>query len=153
MYNFSRDVCYISYDYYWYIKVYRRWISTVSGSVIPTCKRLQETPLNERRSCGLGVSIAYIFCVIPQDVYLAIDPSAPRKQPDVANSLVLLRYVNHANNFLLYSLTGAHFRCELVAVCRIWVQGVVVTMAVIHQIPSRVRNKFRRSVDNDLEME
>ena len=171
VYNFSRDLCYIKYDYYLYFNVYRKWISTVFGSVIPTCvvvacnwaiigtlrrKSGQTAAGNSVKRTTfmcLGVSIAYIVCVVPQDVCHAIDPSAQLNHPDVANSLILLRYVNHANNFLLYSLTGAHFRCELVAVCRSWVQGLVVTTAVIRQIPSRVRNKFRRSVDNDLEMQ
>ena len=171
MYNFSRNRCSMKYDYFLYFNVYRKWISTVSGSVIPTCvvvvcnwaiigtlcrtsgQTVAGNSVKRTTFMCLGVSIAYVVCVVPQDVYLAIHPFAQTKHPDLTNSLVLLRYANHANNFLLYSFTGAHFRCELVAVCRGWVQGVVVTTTVIRQISSRVRNNFSRSVDNDLEMQ
>ncbi|KAK2152826.1 hypothetical protein NP493_2395g00009 [Ridgeia piscesae] len=155
VYNFNRQLrCFLKPRYYWYYHTGRLWISTVFASGIPTCvvvacnwaiigtlrRKFGQTAagnsVKRTTFMCLGVSIAYIVCVVPQDVYLALYPSARNDQPGLANSLILLRYVNHANNFLLYSLTGAHFRCELVAVCRSWVQGLVVTTAVIRQIPS-----------------
>ena len=171
MFNFkSQDECLIKIRYFPYL-MYRQWISKVFGSVIPTCvvvacnwaiigtlcrKSGQTAAGNSVKRTTfmcLGVSIAYVVCVIPVAFYLPVNPLARLNHPYFSNSLVFLRYVNHANNFFLYSLTGAHFRCELVAVCRSWVQGVVVTTDVIRQIPLLLRNKFGRSVDNDLEMQ
>ena len=103
MYNLSRDRCSIKNDYYWYFNLYRRWISTVFGSVIPTCvvvacnwviidtlrrKSAAGNSVNRTTFMCLGVSIAYVVCVVPQDVYLAIHPSARIYHPEVANSLV-----------------------------------------------------------------
>ena len=168
MHSFNRQHgCLIQRRYFSYLVYYRRWISTVFGSVIPACvvvacnwaiistlrrKSGQTAPGNSVKRTTLmclGVSFAYIVCVVPIDLFVAFNPVPQVSQPHLTIPLLLLRYVNHANNFFLYSLTGAHFRCELVAVCRGWVQGV----AVIRQTPSRVRNKFRRSVVNDLEMQ
>ena len=73
----------------------------------------------------VGVSIAYIVCVIPVDMftgYYLIWPPTPKTINDVLRSLVFLRYANHAINIFLYSLTGAHFRRELVALCRSCIQ-------------------------------
>ena len=69
-------------------------------------------------------------------------------QYDVLGSLVLLRYANHAVNFFLYSLTGAHFRSELVALFRRCIQRGRVTADVVRRLMSRVTSSFR----NDMEM-
>ncbi|KAK2175615.1 hypothetical protein NP493_718g00014 [Ridgeia piscesae] len=64
----------------------------------------------------MAVSFAFIICVAPVHVFYVTIPNWPMSlhdQYDVFGSLLLLRYANHAINFFLYSLTGAHFRCEL----------------------------------------
>ncbi|KAK2150099.1 hypothetical protein NP493_2861g00000 [Ridgeia piscesae] len=69
----------------------------------------------------LAVSFAFVVCVFPALVFYVTIPNWPmplQVQFDIRQSLLLLRYANHAVNFFLYSLTGAHFRCELVALFR-----------------------------------
>ncbi|KAK2171225.1 hypothetical protein NP493_1090g00017 [Ridgeia piscesae] len=63
----------------------------------------------------MAVLFAFIVCVAPAHVFYVTIPNWPmslQDQYDVLVSLLLLRYANHAVNVFLYSLTGAHFRCE-----------------------------------------
>ncbi|KAK2161008.1 hypothetical protein NP493_1608g00027, partial [Ridgeia piscesae] len=50
---------------------------------------------------------------------------------------------NHAVNFFLYSLTGAHFRCELVALFRRCIQRGLVTAGCVRRMTARVTGSFR----------
>ncbi|KAK2167965.1 hypothetical protein NP493_1248g02029 [Ridgeia piscesae] len=73
----------------------------------------------------LAVSFAFVVCVFPVPVFYVTIPNWPmplQDQFDILQCLLLLRYANHAVNFFLYSLTGAHFRCELVALFRSFIQ-------------------------------
>ena len=76
----------------------------------------------------LTVSFAFIVCVVPAHVFYVTIPNWPmslQNQHDVQRSLLLLRYANHAINIFLYSLTGGHFRCELVALFHICMAAIV----------------------------
>ena len=105
----------------------------------------------------MAVSFAFIICVAPVHVFYVTIPNWPMSlhdQYDVFGSLLLLRYANHAINFFLYSLTGAHFRCELVALFRRCIQRAFVTAGCVRRMTSRLTGLFhyRRETDHHLEM-
>ncbi|KAK2153046.1 hypothetical protein NP493_2369g00005 [Ridgeia piscesae] len=105
----------------------------------------------------LAVSFAFIVCVAPAHVFYVTIPNWPmslQDQYDVLGSLLLLRYANHAVNFFLYSLTGAHFRCELVALFHRCFHRGRVTAGCVRRMTSRVTGSFhyRRELDHHLEM-
>ena len=82
----------------------------------------------------LAVSFAFIVCFAPARVFYVTIPNWPmslQDQYDVLRYLLLLRYANHAVNFFLYSLTGAHFRCVLVALFHRCIQRFVIARFVI----------------------
>ena len=106
----------------------------------------------------LAVSFAFIVCFVPVHVFFVTIPNWPislQNQYDVLWSLLLLRYANHTVNLFLYSLTGAHFRCELVALFRSFIQRGRVTGGVVDRVTSRITGMFhyRRELDNHLEMQ
>ncbi|KAK2191321.1 hypothetical protein NP493_54g02030 [Ridgeia piscesae] len=71
----------------------------------------------------LAVSFVFIICVVPAHVFYITIPNWPmslQNQYAVLGCLLLLRYTNHAINFFLYCLMGAHFRSELVAMFCSW---------------------------------
>ena len=105
----------------------------------------------------LAVSFVFTVCFVPAHVFyvtILYWPMFLQDQYDVFGSLLLLRYANHAVNFFLYSLTGAHFRCELVALFHRCIQRGLVTAEVVRRLMSRVTSSlhFRRQFQNDLEM-
>ena len=93
----------------------------------------------------LGVSIAYIVCIIPYGVvlgYYTIWPTTEKVQNGVVLYVLFLRYVHHAINFFLYSLTGAHFRCELVALYRSWIRSATSVTAVCRKPHRRFEDEM-----------
>ena len=100
----------------------------------------------------LGVSFAFIACVVPGNVFYIVYhninywPVTFLSPNDVFSLLIFLRYANHAINFFLYSLTGAHFRCELVAVFRSCLHRGRAAAAVVRRLPSRFQ--FRRGLED-----
>ena len=158
-------------------QVYRTWISLVVSSVIPTCvvlvcnwaiiralrRKLLQTAAQDSVTrttfMCLGVSFAFILCVVPANVFALVYINfkswldALPSPYDIWRSLVFLRYANHAINIFLYSLTGAHFRCELVAVFRSCLQRRRA-VAAVRRLSSCVESnvQFRRGFDEDIEM-
>ena len=105
----------------------------------------------------LAVSFAFVVCVFPAHVFYVTIPNWPmplQDQFDILQCLLLLRYTNHAVNFFLYSLTGAHFRCELVALFRSFIQRGRATAGVVRSVTSRVTDMlhYRRELDHHFEM-
>ena len=105
----------------------------------------------------LGVSFAFIVCVVPIDVVIVIDRYWPMTSPImdvVIGCLILLRYVNHTINFFLFSLTSGHFRSELVALFRSCIQRGLAAAAVARGMSSRVTGRFtfQRGFEEQLEM-
>ena len=154
---------------------YRPWINIVFTTTVPICivlvcnfaitRQLRRTlmPTTARNSAArttfmcLGVSLAFVVCVVPHNVFVVFGRNWPMTQPTrkiVFHSVILLRYVNHAINLFLYSMTGAHFRSELVALFRSCTQRRRAEAAVVHRLPSRVAGWFesRRGYGDDLEM-
>ena len=106
---------------------------------------------------SMAVLFAFIVCVAPAHVFYVTIPNWPMSlhdQYDVLVSLLLLRHANHAVNVFLYSLTGAHFRCELVALFLRCIQRGLVTAGCVRRMMSRLTGSFhyRREVDHHLEM-
>ena len=103
----------------------------------------------------LAVSFAFIVCVAPAHVFYVTIPNWPmslQDQYDVLGSLVLLRHASHAVNFFLYSLTAAHFRCELVALFHRCIQRGHVTAGCVRRMTSRLTGSFRYRRDHHMEM-
>ena len=133
-------ICTVPLQYWDYINKYRPVIILLMSCVIPTgvvlvCnwaiirtlrRDLMETAVRDSvvrhtTVMCLAVSFAFIVCILPIYMFYVIFPNWPmslHNQYQVQRSLILLRYANHAINFFLYSLAGAHFRCELVALFR-----------------------------------
>ncbi|KAK2175613.1 hypothetical protein NP493_718g00012 [Ridgeia piscesae] len=169
-------ICTVPLCYRDYFKNYRPMINFVTSCVIPTGVVLvcnwaiistlrrdlvqttaRDSIVRHTTVMCLAVSFAFIVCVVPAHVFHVIKPNWPmslRNQDDVLRSLLLLRYANHAVNFFLYSLTGAQFRCELVALFRRCIQRGRVTADVVRRLMSRVTGSlhFRRQFQNDMEM-
>ena len=170
-------ICTVSLRYRDYLNNYKPVINIVMSCVIPTgvvlvCnwaiirtlrRDLMQTAardpiVRQTTVMGLAVSFAFVVCVFPAHVFYVTIPNWPmslQDQVDILLSLLLLRYANHAVNFFLYSLTGVHFRCELVALFRSYIQrGRVTTAGVIHRVTSRVTGMvhYRRELDNHFEM-
>ncbi|KAK2161009.1 hypothetical protein NP493_1608g00028 [Ridgeia piscesae] len=100
---------------------------------------------------------AFVVCVFPAHIFYVTIPNWPmplQVQFDIRQSLLLLRYANHAVNFFLYSLTGAHFRCQLVALFRSFIQIGRVTAGVVRRVKSRVTDivHYRRELDHHFEI-
>ena len=169
-------ICTAPLHYRDYANYYRPMISFVTSCVIPTgivlvCNwaiirtlRRDMVQTTERDSIVrhttvmcLAVSFVFTVCFVPAHVFyvtILYWPMFLQDQCDILGSLVLLRYANHAVNFFLYSLTGAHFRCELVALFRRCIQRGLVTAGCVRRMTSRVTGSFhyRREVDHHLEM-
>ena len=174
--NSSVDAnCFIPLSYREYVRGYRAWINIVLNAALPLCtivvcnwaiirqlrRRLMPTavidPATRTTLMCLGVSFAFIVCVVPVNAFFVIKRYYPMTSPywDVVRGcLFLLRYVNHAINFFLYSLTGAHFRSELLALFRSCIQRGRATAAVVRRLLSRVtcRFYFQRGLGDDIEM-
>ena len=169
-------ICTVQLRYRDYVNNYRPMITFVTSCVIPTgvvlvCnwaiirtlrRDLMQTAARDpivrhTTIMGLTVSFAFIVCVVPMHVFYINIHNWPTNQNqfDILLSLLLLRYANHAVNFFLYSLTGAHFRCELVALFRSFIQRGRATAGVVREMTSRVTGMvhFRRELDNHLEMQ
>ena len=170
-------ICTVPLRYQDYVNNYRTMINFVMSCVIPTCvvlvcnwaiirtlrRGLMETAVRDTivrhtTVMCLAVSFAFILCVVPAHVFYVNIPNWPLtlcNQYDVMSCLLLLRYANHAINLFLYSLTGAHFRCELVDLLRSFVQRRRATAVVVGGMTSRVKSKFnyRREFDNNFEMQ
>ena len=117
-------------------------IQTLRRNLIPAAAN--DTVKRTTFMC-LGVSVAYIVCVIPYGVvsgYYIIWPTTQEVHNGVMLYLLFLRYVNHAINFFLYSLTGAHFRCELVALFRSWIQSASSATAVCRKPHRRFEDEM-----------
>ncbi|KAK2167964.1 hypothetical protein NP493_1248g02009 [Ridgeia piscesae] len=175
--TYSGDaICTVPLRYLDYFNNYRRMINFVTSCVIPTGVVLvcnwaiirtlrrdlvqttaRDSIVRHTTVMCLAVSFAFIVCVAPAHVFYVTIPNWPmslQEQYDVLRSLLLLRHANHAVNLFLYSLTGAHFRCELVALFRSFIQRGRVTSGCIRRITSRVTASFhyRREFDHHLEM-
>ena len=173
----SGDVfCTTPLRYLDYVNYYRPMINFVTSCVIPiviviscnwaiirTLRRdlvqtaARDSIVRHTTVMCLAVSFAFIVCVAPAHVFYVTIPNWPmslQDQYDVLVSLVLLRYANHAVNFFLYSLTGAHFRCELAALFHRCIQRGRVTAGCVRRMTSRLTGSFRyrREVDQHLEM-
>ncbi|KAK2171226.1 hypothetical protein NP493_1090g00059 [Ridgeia piscesae] len=159
-----------------YVNNYRPMITFVTSCVIPTgvvlvCnwaiirtlrRDLMQTSTRDlivrhTTVMCLAVSFAFVVCVFPAHVFYVTIPNWPmplHDQFDILQCLLLLRYANHAVNFFLYSLTGAHFRCELVALFRSFIQRGRVTAGVVRRVTSRVTGMvhYRRELDHHFEM-
>ena len=166
-------ICTVPLRYRNYFKNYRPMINFVTSCVIPTGVVLvcnwaiistlrrdlvqttaRDSIVRHTTVMCLAVSFAFTICVVPAHVFHVIKPNWPmslQNQHDVLRSLLLLRYANHAVNFFLYSLTGAHFRCELVALFRRCIQRGRVTADVVRRMMSRVTSSFRNDVEMRLE--
>ena len=157
IYRFTKNdpsftCCQIPLVYYDYVFNYRRWITLVFSCLIPMCILLvcnwiiTRTLRWELKSMAagdsvtratvmcLGVSIAYIICILPMFVFNIIYKYyavAPLTRAVLGRITVFLRYANRAINFFLCSLTGAHFRRELVALCRRCVQRACAAVKVV----------------------
>ena len=169
-------ICTVTLRYRDYVNNYRSMIIFVTSCVIPlgtvivcnwaiirTLRRdlmqtaARDSIVRHTTVMCLAVSFALIVCFVPAHMFFVTIPNWPmslENQHDVLRSLVLLRYANHAVNFFLYSLTGAHFRCELVALFRRCIQRGRVTAGVVHRMTSHLTDSLhlRRQVENDLEM-
>ena len=170
-------ICTAQLRYRDYVNNYRPMITFVTSCVIPTgvvlvCnwaiirtlrRDLMQTAARDSivrhtTVMGLAVSFAFIVCFVPAHMFYVTIPNWPmslQNQYAVLRSLLLLRYANHAVNFFLYSLTGAHFRCGLVALFRSFIQQGRVTGGVVDRVTSRITGMFhyRRELDNHLEMQ
>ena len=170
-------ICTVPLRYQDYVNKYRTMINFVMSSVIPTgvvlvCNwaiirtlrrdlmetAVRDTIVRHTTVMCLAVSFAFILCVVPAHVFQVNIPNWPmtlNNQYDAMWCLLLLRYANHAINLFLYSLTGAHFRCELVDLLRSFVQRRRVTAVVVGGMTSRVKSTFnyRREFDNNFEMQ
>lgn len=134
----GRAKCRISQHYYGYVRDYRFWICITANAivvcVILVCnssiirglqKLLQSTApsrlMHITFKCTV-VSSPFVFCFVPEQAYYFIDyywsiPVSARRV--LLPTVMLMRYASHSVNFFLYSLSGAHFRSELVAMlCR-----------------------------------
>ena len=153
-------------DYYYY----KIWFILAVSSIIPTCvvlvcnwaiiqtlrRKLMQTSAQDSVTrttyMCLGVSFAFIVCVVPGNVFYVVYynfnywPVAFPTLYEVFSFLLFLRYANHAINFFLYSLTGAHFRCELVAVFRSCLHRGRAAAVVVRRLPSRFQ--FRRGLED-----
>ena len=154
-------VCTIPLRYRDYANYYRPIISFVTSCVIPTgivlvCNwaiirtlrrdlvqtAARDSIVRHTTVMCLAVSFVFIVCFVPAHVFyvtILYWPMFLQDQYDILGSLVLLRYANHAVNFFLYSLTGAHFRCELVALFRRCIQRGRVTAGCVRRMTSRLR--------------
>ena len=174
--NSSVDAnCFIPLSYREYVREYRAWLNIVLDAVLPLCtiiacnwaiirqlrRRLMPTAVRDSLTrttlMCLGVSFAFVVCVVPVYVLLVFESYYPMTSPYwdvVIICLLLLRYVNHAINFFLYNLTGAHFRCELIALFRSCIQRGRATAAVVRRLLSRVTGRFyfQRGLEDDIEM-
>ena len=124
-----------------YMYTYRPSIIFITSCLIPTCtvllcnwaiirilcRDLMQTTMRDSivrltTVVCLVVSGAFIFCALPNHVFLLTLPNWPitlQNQYNTLSSQALLRYANHAVNFFLYNMTGVHFRLvELVALFR-----------------------------------
>ncbi|KAK2161680.1 hypothetical protein NP493_1566g00016 [Ridgeia piscesae] len=169
-------ICTVPLRYWDYMNNYRPMINFITSGVIPigialvcnwaiirTLRRdlmqtaARDSIVRHTTVMCLAVSFVFIVCFVPAHVFYVTIPNwsmSLQNQHDVLRSLILLRYANHAVNLFLYSLTGAHFRCELVALFRRCIQRGLVTADVVRRLMSRVSSSlhFRRQVENDLEM-
>ena len=169
-------ICTVPLRYRDYANYYRPMFSFVTSCVIPTGVVLfcnwaiirtlrrdlvqttaRDSIVRHTTVMCLAVSFVFIVCFVPAHVlYVTILnwPMFLQDQYDALDSLVLLRYANHAVNFFLYSLTGAHFRCELVALFHRCIQRGHVTAGCVRRMTSRLTGSFRyrREVDHHLEM-
>ncbi|KAK2153044.1 hypothetical protein NP493_2369g00001 [Ridgeia piscesae] len=143
-------ICTAPLRYRDYVNNYRSMINFVTSCVIPTGVVLvcnwaiirtlrrdlvqttaRDSIVRHTTVMCLAVSFAFIVCVAPAHVFNVTIPNWPLSLHDVLGFLVLLRYANHAINFFLYSLTGAHFRCELVALFHRCIQRGRVTAGCV----------------------
>ncbi|KAK2151755.1 hypothetical protein NP493_2579g00000 [Ridgeia piscesae] len=169
-------ICSVPLRYRDYVNNYRSMINFVTSCVIPTgvvlvCnwtiirtlrRDLMQTTARDSivrhtTVMCLAVSFAFIVCVAPAHVFYVTIPNWPmslQEQYDVLGSLLLLQYANHAVNVFLYSLTGAHFRCQLVALFRRCIQLGLVIAGCVRRMTSRLTGSFRyrREVGHDLEL-
>ncbi|KAK2159504.1 hypothetical protein NP493_1711g00021 [Ridgeia piscesae] len=177
VYTDSGDVtCTAPLRYRDYMNNYRRMINFVTCGVIPivivivcnwaiirTLRRelvqttARDSIVRHTTVMCLAVSFEFVVCVFPAHVFYVTIPNWPMPQQDqfdILQCLLLLRYTNHAVNFFLYSLTGAHFRCELVALFRSFIQRGRVTAGVVRRVTSRVTDMvhYRRELDHHFEM-
>ncbi|KAK2191322.1 hypothetical protein NP493_54g02051 [Ridgeia piscesae] len=168
-------ICTAPLRYRDYVNNYRPMINFVTSGVIPivivivcnwaiirTLRRnlvqttARDSIVRHTTVMCLAVSFAFIVCFAPAHVFYVTIPNWPmslQDQYDVLGYLLLLRYANHAVNFFLYSLTGAHFRCELVALFHRCIQRGLVTAGCVRRMTSRLTGSFRyrRDVDHHLE--
>ena len=172
----GNKVCDIHPRYMDYMYHYRTRLDFVINSILPagvvlvcnwaiigTLRRDLMRPsvpdtVTRAASMCLGVSIAFIVFVVPTNAYIVIHsycPGTPWGQYDMYWSLVLLRYVNHAINVILYSLTGAHFRRESAAVLRSCFESGCDATRAVHKMSPRLASKlkFRRRFGGDLEIQ
>ena len=169
-------ICTVPLYYRHYLYSYRPMITFVTSCVIPTGVVLvcnwtiirtlrrdlvqttaRDSIVRHTTIMCLAVSFVFIVCVAPAHVFYVNFPNWPmslQDQYDVLVFLLLLRYANHAVNFFLYSLTGAHFRCELVALFHRCIQRGLVAAGCVRRMTSRLTGSFRyrREVDQHLEM-
>ena len=169
-------ICIVSLQYRDYMSNYRPMMTFITSCVIPAgvvivCnwailrilrRDLMQTAVSDliirhTTVMCLAVSFAFVVCVVPVHIFYVIFPNWPmslQNQYDAMESLVLLRYANHAVNFFLYSLAGAHFRCELVALFRHCGQLIHEPTGAVGRLASRVMGTFhtRRQFQNELEM-
>ena len=164
--NGSGDAaCYIRLRDRYYVHDVRPWMNVILNTTVPLAvvlgcsgaivrqlrrelmpKAVRESVTRTTLMC-LSVSFAFVVCVVPVDVFIVIEsywPITPSSRIVVISSLVLLRYANHAINVFLFSLTGAHFRSELVALFRSWIQCACAAAAVVRKMPSRVSGRFNK---------
>ena len=136
----SGDVtCFVPLHYLDDVSATRPGFNLVSVTVVPVCvvlfcnwaiisglrRRLLPTAVRHTATrptvMCLVVSFTFVVCVVPYHVTAVFGRYWPMTQTTrhaVVHCFLLLRYTNHAVNFFLYSLTGAHFRSELVALFR-----------------------------------
>ena len=169
-------ICFILLRYRDYMNNYKSMINFVTSCAIPivivivcnwaiirTLRRdlvqttARDSIVRHTTVMCLAVSFAFIACVAPVHVFYVTIPNwqmSLQDQYDVLGSLHLLRYANHAVNFFLYSLTGAHFRCELVALSHRCFQRGRVTAGCVRRMTTRLTGSFhcRRELDLHLEM-
>ncbi|KAK2168836.1 hypothetical protein NP493_1212g00015 [Ridgeia piscesae] len=149
-------ICTVPLRYRHYLYSYRPMITFVTSCVIPTGVVLvcnwtiirtlrrdlvqttaRDSIVRHTTIMCLAVSFVFIVCVAPAHVFYVNFPNWPmslQDQYDVLVFLLLLRYANHAVNFFLYSLTGAHFRCELVALFHRCIQRGLVTAGCLSRL-------------------
>ena len=166
--------CTVPLRYLDYKNKYRLKITLITIWIIPTCvvfvcnwaiirtlrQDLMQTVVRDSivkhtTVMCLAVSFAFFVCVSPAYVFYVTMPNWPttlQNQYDILSSLVLLRYANHAVNFVLYSLAGAHFRCELVVLFRSCIQRESVSTAILRKARMWRTFRFRRDFGTYLEM-